>query len=404
MNLSIIIALSAAIAPQTGGLLDSERNLPRPGDQLTLIELTTPIYDADSTCTLDLSAAKNPKEATKRYTTTDDSLLMELTGGEVRIYATTDGSLTLLEERKPGQCIRAVNPERTLTLPAAAGEGESGYFITFGRLGTLGEIQESGRTESSVSEHRHTLVTPEGDTLRNVTHRRYLKTGAMSAWLTPPPYPTVKDTLIIPVDSIERFLTTDTITHRRTVDSWYLDGYRYPIAEQTVDQIYYQGVMTDIRHRTLYYPLFTQENEITDDPVNQAIRDERQMRDFATAPPVGGSRAAAPGRNGTDSHDPTGVLGLDGTFDDAIGAKEATVKVWPTVVDDKTTVTLNLPSASTVIVKLSNQSGAEMWVEACELAAGTHSIDCPTAQLIAGSYILTVDTGADIHTTKLIKR
>lgn len=400
MKLTVIIALGAAIAPQVNTPLDSDHNLPRAGDRLTLTELTAPIYDTDSTRTLDLSAAKGQKEINRRYAVTDDTLLMELTGSEVKIYNATDGSLTLLEERKPGQRIKAVNPERTLALPAVAGVGEWGHFITFGRLGTLGEIQESGRTESRVSERPHTIVTPEGDTLRNVIHRQYRKTGAMSAWLTAPPYPTVSDTLMIPADSIERFLETDTIIHRRTVDSWYLDGYRYPIAEQTVDRIYYRGILTDSRHRTLYYSPFIQENEITDDAHNQAIRDKRRMGNFATAPPHGSHRTVSGDNRGIDNHDTADNSGIDSTVDDG----ETIVEVWPTMVDDKTTVTLQLPAPSKVTVRLSNRAGAEMWTETRELATGTHSIDCPTAQLTAGPYILAVDTGNVIDTRILIKR
>lgn len=398
--MTVMIALGAAIAPQVNTLLDSERNLPRAGDRLTLTELTGSIHDTDSTRTLDLSAEKCRKEVNRRYAVTDDTLLMELTDSEVKIYNTDDGSLTLLEERKPGQRIRAVNPERTLALPAAAGAGESGHFITFGRLGTLGEIQESGRTESRVSERSHTLITPEGDTLRNVTHRQYRKTGAMSAWLAPPLHPTVNDTLMVHADSIERFLETDTIIHRRTVDSWYLDGYRYPIAEQTVDQIYYQESLTESRHRTLYYSPFIQEYEITDDPHNQAIRDKRRMNDFATILSHGDNRTVPGANDDTGHHDTAGNSGFNSTA----YAEDPTVEVWPTIVDEKTTVILRLPTPAKVTVKLSNRAGAEMWTETREMTPGAHSIDCPTTQLTAGPYILSVNVGGTVHTRILIKR
>lgn len=401
--LTIILAAMVAIAP----VIDKDHNMPRPGDRLTLTELSAPDIDTDTLAVYDFSNVKATGETGLRYAAQGDTLIMEIHGREVRIYRADTAGMALVEERRPGQTITAVNPERTLPLPAAPGDTRRGCFVTFGRLGTLSEIQESGRAESRVSGNR-SIVTPEGDSIRGVTHLRYEKNGAMSAWLQRPAHPTPVDTLYIPADSIDRYLAADTVTHRRIINSWYVEGYRYPVVQQTTNMIYINGVENDRRSITLYYPTQRQEEEITDDPANQEIRDKARFEAFMPVNTDSGSPRRGPTSPGGNRHD-MADSGDDSPTSAGIDDYESVERsgwcgVNPTVAVDKTVATICPAESGEVKVSLTNNAGALMWSHTATADGGAPiAIECPMADMAAGGYLLTISAPGLSQSFKIIK-
>lgn len=403
--LTLILAASAALTPA----IDKEHNMPRPGDSLTLTELSAQVIETDTLPLYDFSDAKPRGETKRRYVTQGDTLLMEICGREVRVYRTDSSGMTLVEERRPGQTVTAVSPEHVLPMPAEPGDARTGHFVTFGRLGTLSEIQESGRTASRITNNRM-IVTPEGDTIGNVTHLRYEKNGAMSAWLPRPSHPAPADTLYIPADSINRFLAADTVTHRRIINSWYAPGYRYPIIEQTTDLINIRGVENDCRTRTLYYPLSTQESEITDDPDNQEIRDKARVDGFMAAhnPDIDGNSRHNPSpsvdnhsNNGMNGNDSSASAGLD---NNGIPTQCGWCGVNPTVATDKTVATIKPTAAGDVKITVTNNAGALMWSQSATAENGaTVTIECPMTDMAPGGYLLTISAPGVRRSFKIIK-
>lgn len=92
------------------------------------------------------------------------------------------------------------------------------------------------------------LITPEADTLKNVTLVRTVVTDSLY-------YPDA------------------THFHCGTYKSWYAPGYRYPILFATSDSIIdTDSGIIDSDHKLYAISPFSQENEIKDDPVNEEIR------------------------------------------------------------------------------------------------------------------------------------
>lgn len=402
--LTIILAAAAAIAPA----IDRDHNMPRPGDRLTLTELSATAVTADTLAVYDFSGAKPAEETGLRYAGIGDTALMEICPREVRLYRPDSAGLTLVEERRPGQTVTAVNPERVTPMPSRQGDTREGRFVTFGRLGTLSEIQESGRTESRVTGNR-LIVTPEGDSIRDVTHLRYEKNGAMSAWLPRPPHPALADTLYAPADSIDRFLAADTVTHRRIINSWYAPGYRYPLIQQTINLIYVKGIENDRRVLTLYYPRQRQEEEITDDPDNQEIRDKNRFEGFmaANTPNADGSPHQSPSSpggnraNGVDGNSGRTSAGIAGNGAPGSGGW---CDVSPVVATDKTVASICPAESGEAIVTLTNNAGALMWSQKATAEGGTAiSVECPMTDMAPGSYLITVSAPGLRRTFKIVK-
>lgn len=403
--LTLLLAAAAAIAPA----IDKDHNMPRPGDRLTLTELSAPDVTVDTLAVYDFSGSKAAGETGLRYAGIGDTALMEICPREVRLYRPDSAGLTLVEERRPGQTVTAVNPERVTPMPSRQGDTREGRFVTFGRLGTLSEIQESGRTESRVTGNR-LIVTPEGDSIRDVTHLRYEKNGAMSAWLPRPPHPALADILYAPADSIDRFLAADTVTHRRIINSWYAPGYRYPLIQQTINLIYVKGIENDRRVLTLYYPRQRQEEEITDDPDNQEIRDKNRFEGFmaANTPNADGSphqSPSSPGGNPADGGDGNSGKASAGIAGNGAPGSGGWCDVSPVVATDKTVATICPSENGEVRVTLANNAGALLWSHTATADGGaTISVECPMTDMAAGSYLLTVSAPGVRRSFKIIKQ
>lgn len=217
------------------------------------------------------------------------------------------------------------------------------------------------------------------------------------------------DTLYAPADSIDRFLAADTVTHRRIINSWYAPGYRYPLIQQTINLIYVKGIENDRRVLTLYYPRQRQEEEITDDPDNQEIRDKNRFEGFmaANTPNADGSphqSPSSPGGNRANDGDGNSGRASAGIAGNGAPGSGGWCDVSPVVATDKTVASICPAESGESIVTLTNNAGALMWSQKATAEGGTAiSVECPMTDMAPGSYLITVSAPGLRRTFKIVK-
>ncbi len=396
-----IIALSMAAAAYCS--LSSSLNLPRPGDSLTLNEIQLAGELPDTAEVYDFTEALIGREVKREFFNypQEEGCVCEVTNPVTKFYRLADdGVMAVVEERKPGMRLIAVDAEEAYAMPEVAGGSRDGYFASIVILGNGGgnRVCELGRTRSRIQSGLCRIVIPSGDTIRDVIHRIYEKSGAMSQQIPISADSVQSLSAFVCRDSIDRYLSTDSIIHRRSVHSWYAPGYRYPIVEHTRDILLLYGEKINDRSRTLFYEPSIQAFEITDDADNQDVREAAYFAGNTSTGDMTGKRGPQSAKNGQgDSEETVAGVGAD------LIVTANSCDVRPTIVSESTTVSLALNRDSDIQIALYSEAGVLMWKWSERCLSGLHSVECRMSGYASGNYLLRVNDGNGTWSYKLVK-
>lgn len=256
MNIITIVIIAIILHHNVYGL-SPELNYPRIGDELTLFELkNVPSFEKDKPQT-DLSKAVTfAKNRFKVYEPArEDSLSsMIIVQGKRTSLLAYKGSL-LFEKGyyQPGEkrmyeggiIYEAYVPD-SLTIQTVCSDGN---------ISGTGSFSSAGRKTIMRDSHR-SIITMEGDTLNNLEYSE------------------------AELDEIFIYAATDTVKHHGVQSRWYAAGYRYPILTYT--DSYIITLENDTVDRIVRWeaaPPAQQEEKIKDDPLNELIRNIRDVQD-----------------------------------------------------------------------------------------------------------------------------
>lgn len=249
-------------------------NSPRPGDRIVkqqIVYLEPGASGNDAVWDFSRQEAVNADYELKysRYGDTDT-----IVGTEQRTlhyYKLSGDSLLLHGYENPTNLINYHNPEVLLIFPLAYGDSFTGYASSAGLYDNFSRLYVHGKSTVSV-DACGTLILPEGDTLRDVlrvyTHRRSIAC----------PVKADKDTLseVLPADSIEYRIATDSVRWESETWRWYAGGYRYPVVESIRTSNYLHNQPVQVASTSFYYPPQEQYYDLASDPLNQQLRDRKQ--------------------------------------------------------------------------------------------------------------------------------
>lgn len=397
--------------------ITSETNAPRAGDHIEKL-LLQPISIRQSGDSLlwDLSSHKTGKQYEIRYRESPDGKIIEDEGGIVRYYQLLRDTLYLTRHGQPGMSVLYPLPEPVATYPMSYGSSQSGFFYGEGRLGNQTYIRNAGYSTTTV-DSRGTLVTPGGDTIKNVLRSHYTRTGTTHTDDNfRQSFMSTRDSSLFLSDSIRHWLSTDSITHRIERWRWYAPGYRYPIAEAEKYKIYYYNTPVDSVNRYYYYRAIDQQYDIEDDYPNEQIRYINSSGDWYAANGIpnqsprsrfpdswGGNTSKnnkGPYSNRTSTDDSGAeTLSGSGTF-----ANYPYSIVSPTIVTGSTAVRYGTDTISDVSISLHNTAGAIVWQYDSKNESGDYSVTCPMDAFPAGDYLMVTRIGDKVFPAKLIKR
>lgn len=160
------------------------------------------------------------------YTTLTDTL-MAVERGNRSYYRKDRDLVSIIGLENVQELISYDMPETWLRFPMQMGDSICGYFNGTGTYCEKLFMRRFG-TYKTIADAAGKMILPDGDTLRNVIR---LHTERYVSAVTAPIDTMEKKIPAFTVDSIVRYMATDTIRIREDIYRWYADGYRYPVLE-----------------------------------------------------------------------------------------------------------------------------------------------------------------------------
>ena len=396
--------------------ITSGANLPRPGDKLEKLQVEPiPVRGCGDSLLWDLSRHKTGKKHMVRYLQAQNGQTIELENNSTKYYLLDGDTLRLTRQSQPGMSVSYPLPEPIIGYPMDYGTSMDGYFYGEGSLGNVKYIRNAGHTTHSI-DSRGILVTPDGDTLRNVLRGHYSRTGTTYiAGDFSRSFSATHDSTLFSSDSICRWLATDSVIHRIDRWQWYARGYRYPVAQAETYKIYYFGTPVDSVKRYYYYRTVDQKYDLEDDHTNEQIRYNDSYRPwYADNSDTGPNNINNRGNSTKNSGGSTNYGKSPGQTQDNTGSgfphndmppvSYPYATAFPTVVTGSTTINYGNAVAADIKIILNNTAGAVMWQHSGTYPAGDHSVSCHMEALPAGNYMVVTHIGNESFSIKLIKR
>lgn len=383
----------------------------RAGDNLGMYRISsTPNYAFQDTSLYDFSSCTIGEKHTIKYAVYKDSLISAYESRSVTLYDMRSDTIISVAFRKPGLNMNYARPEMTMIYPLESGKSASGYFFSEGKDGTLEYVRHAGKNMVSAMSETATIITPDKDTINDILVVTYIRnaTTIMSQDFSKS-YLRNHNTEILSNDSIEKHLTTDSISHCIMRRSWYALGYRYPIIDIRQYNVYHHGKVTDTTTIALYYSRDSQENEIANDPENETIRsilkypsvdNKNQVMDIQAKSMAGNLFKI----NTINSE-------IDISSDDNMKQKsvENTLHVaescdlYPRVVHNSTILSYSTTAGNDAEIYIYTASGSLMWQKTIASLDSSGTIECYTAELVPGDYLLTCRIGKQRYSFKIVK-
>ena len=394
----------------------SATNLPRPGDILEKLEIQPiPVRQCGDSLLWDLSQHKTGKRHLIRYRQAQNGQIIELQNNATKYYAMAGDTLRLTRHGQPGMSVSYQVPEPVIKYPMSYGNIMEGYFYGEGNLGNVKYLRNAGYTTHSI-DSRGTLVTPDGDTIRNVLRSHYSRIGTTHiAADFSHSFSSIRDSSMFSSDSIRHWLATDSVIHHIDRWQWYAQGYRYPVVQAETYKIYYYGTPVDSVKRYYYYRAVDQQYDLEDDFANEQIRYNDSSRKWYADNDYTNQGNRYPGGNstknngGSNSHQKSRNSTQDNTGNNISGnhmqfANYPYSTAYPTTVTNSTTVNYGTDTEAEVNIILHNTAGAVMWQHNETCPPGDYSVSCPMGSVPAGDYLVVTHIGNQSFSTKLIKR
>ena len=403
----IVTILAIAMAAQSSAWhLSPSANAPRVGDDLTLTAVSSAVFDSTA---CDISAAVFGKSHKVKYRfRSADTSLVEMERGTVRTYRLDGDNYNPADERKPGHNMPADRRFNTGGFFPYGQNASSFYYYREGEVGEHEHLSDRGVQEFA-EIGLASLTTPDiaidNSLLVKLCRRGVMTVGDSSQIVRSDNgrYILNDSSLIMPVltDSV---LLADSVTYSETVSRWYALGYRYPIVEKREYTVKRFGAICDSRTETYYCSPLTQEEEIDNDEINDSIR--QSLGDMRFGPLGAGHQGHISPKNTV----PKRGMEQSGESDDGdvteniSDGNEFTVAVCPTEVSDKTEISVMSSDAGSATVLLVSSQGKAMWQKKLEYPSGGFRLTVPTADLIRGEYIVVVNSGENLSSTKIFKK
>lgn len=399
-------------------LITTQTNAPRPGDFIEKQELQPiPVRQSGDSLLWDLSSHKTGPKYQIRYRQTPDGKIIESESGIVKYYELLGDTLKLLRHGQAGMFVHYQVPEAVVTYPMTYGSTQSGYFYGEGTLSNTSYIRNAGYS-TTVIDSRGILVTPDGDTIKNVLRSHYTRTGTTHTDENfRHSFASTHDSSLFSADSILHWLSSDSITHRIERWRWYAPGYRYPIAEAETYKIYRYCTPVDSVNRYYYYRAVDQQYDIEDDYANEQIRynnssEQWYSGNYANNPFPNPNHTNNSGSHFTKSNNggntgrntyPQQDSPGENNSGDMLRITYPYSRVAPTIVKTSATIHYGTDTPSEVTITLYNTATGVLWQHHENTDTGDHSALCPMDTFPAGDYLMITRIGDKVFTAKLIK-
>ena len=265
MKKQLLPIISFAVSLTVSGQqINQPTNCYRSYDELEKKQVTVKGFDLNSKNGVwSLENAEISQTTYNAEYSTETDTLMAVERGERTYYSQDRNTVCIIGTENYMELMSYDMPETWLQFPMQVGDSISGYFNATGEYCQRMFMRRFG-TYMTKADAAGKMVTPEGDTLRNVTRlhtERYVGTIAV-------PIDTMKCKIpAFTVDSIVRHLAPDTAKVREDVYRWYAEGYRYPILEAKT--VSYCG--KNLTEEMFYCPPEMQEQLVLDEE-NKQVR------------------------------------------------------------------------------------------------------------------------------------
>lgn len=401
-TLFVVIFVMSVCVNSSTWQLSRDANAPRGGDKITLTAVSSAVFDSTA---CDISAATFGKSHKVKYRFLPaDSSLVVIESGTVKSYKLEGVEYIPADERKPGYNMTADRRFNTGGLSPFGENGSSFYYYREGVVGENEHLSDRGVQEFTTIGHT-SLITPDmavdNSLLVKLCRRGVMTVGDSSRICrSDEGLFVLNDSSLITPAFTDSALLADSITYNETISRWYALGYRYPIVEKREYTVKRFGAVCDSRTETYYCSPLTQEEEIDNDEINDSIRLALKNEHFGLL-----GHSVSPKGVTQKSGKPHNCDGdVDNMTENVLCDHEYSVTVTPTEVSDKTEISVMSSDAGSATVLLVSSQGKAMWQKKLEYPSGGFRLSVPTADLIRGEYIVVVNSGENLSSTKIFKK
>lgn len=279
-----------------------------------------------------------------------------------------------------------------------------GCFWGEGRMDLSKYVRHVGKTTIEIVG-RGRMITPEMDSLRHVLLLKETSIGAIT--ITKDfsiSLAETKDSTMLSNDTINTWLHNDSITGKLEILKWYARGYRYPIIENRKIISYCKGIAIDSINVVYYHSIASQKYDLNEDLVNDSLRQKENEEAFD---------CLFDGMPQSKSIAQIKSLGSDLSKNRASSTnsviEQETIRgewceLYPRVVSQSTTLSYYMTNGNDLEISIFSPSGVLMWQKTISNLDSSGSIECSTAELVPGDYLLTCVIGEKRYSFKFVKK
>lgn len=405
---SILISFVFSVYSFADITLTKELNQPQSGEKISLSQINSAIK-FNNTFTIDLSETITENNYKISYSEYKDSILICSQNRETEIFSFSGDSIMLISHRKPGLNLNYIIPEVSAKYPLKKGENISGLFYAEGARAMCDYVRISGKYIISADNNSYTIITPEADTITNLFHTKYIRHGStfIDADFSHS-YKSGNFSALLP-DSIMWHLENDSITHFIERHYLYAHGYRYPILETRLHKVLYYGEAIDSSFIALYCSKYSQSHDLIPDPLNEEIRlanaansFRNNFNDIVTTKSQGSSIKQKSSLMNNDNNSTNN--NISDKIDSLSNENEYCDINHTGEINSHLKINYSTISDCIVAIALHNAAGALMWQTSVEALHPHGEILCPTYDLVAGEYLVTVFLKYSQYSFKFIKK
>ncbi|MDO5665168.1 MAG: T9SS type A sorting domain-containing protein [Bacteroidia bacterium] len=324
------------------------------------------------------------------YEQTSDSILSGTEHQTRYFYDFRNDSLFMTGHENSTTKMIYSSPELLLRFPIKLGDKAESYYQGNGVYCDKLDIKAYG-TSKSIADATGMIILPSGDTLRHVTRVRTTKLisekiGPLLPDMTITSVPdSIRQLSVLSVDSINRFLQSDTSVLMTDTYRWYAAGYRYPVFETVSTGSAPSHSKTEYFTTAFYFPP-NKHNYLKTDKKNASLLVELAEKDKL--------------RNNSTSNSKNNVEGSV-TIDNI----EFTYNYYPNPVELQLHFEYYLSKDAQVSFGLYGITGLMVYRSPIKsLKTGTYSEVIDMGYCSRGEYILTIIVNNKPFSEKIIKK
>ena len=288
-----------------------------------------------------------------------------------------------------------------MIFPLGLNDSDVSIFQGLGPIDYVRTMSYKGLLEiSAIAQGR--MITPEGDSLRNVLLIREEAKGI----------PTISkncETLdsaeldYETIDGIQAKLLTDSVTTDVEYLKWYAMGYRYPVMEQLKAITYFYGNPVDSARIAYYIPPICQKLYLMFDEYNDSIRQAEASICFFEN--IGYSSSIVDKYSVTEKDQQIVALHNKGNveFQDMRFTGLTRCYLSSSVVSDQITIIYDTHEKGIMDIKIYTTTGVLLYSKEAYISDASGQVSCPVSQIANGGHIVMVKINGQIFSFKIIK-